>query len=275
MAIVGELSVVEISLEDDEIGIGKVEEKIGSCKENRRCGAHQFRTQMEEGVQKSKLTFTLEFPELEWSRMEGPVSYGIIEVQRREGETHSVTRDPEGVLLVNPLSLLDVLFPAETHDLERRELVVGSIGEEMTVDHRVQEPVEIHARDIGNEPSETLRDRNELGVRSWNQAAGRKTERSHLSVETNLGAESTLDQPIGVDAITVEFETGIVEDEIHTTALCLSTELVRGDVLPDLLEVISENVLLSRSEVISSGRLETLDVLFAHLGKHNETGGSA
>jgi len=172
------------------------------------------------------------------------------------------------VLFIDPFSLLDVLFPSESHSLEGSDLIVGSFREEMSVNHRVQEPVEILASDIRNEPSETLQQRSAVS----DVARGRETVETHLSVETNLTAESRLDQPIGVNAIAVKFETSVIENEIHTTSL-LSSELLGSDVFPNFVEIVSENVLLSSGEMVTSGRLKTFDIFFAHLRVKVKGGG--
>jgi len=128
----GKLTVVEISLEDDQVGLGQMLEKIG-C----------FRVQVPEGVSSA----------------------------------------PEGVGLVPPFALLLVLLPSVTESSERIPLGFGSILEELTVDTRVEDPIPIPLGDIGNEP------------------------RDLLSVEDDLRAGSRLDEPIGVDQITIKLET--------------------------------------------------------------------
>lgn len=85
-----------------------------------------------------------------------------------------------------------------------------------------------------------------------------------------MRAKSRLNQPVGVDAIAVEFETSVIEDEIHATSF-LSSELLGRDVFPDLLEVVSENILFRSSKVFSSSRLKTFDIFLTHLHNHDET----
>ena len=45
----------------------------------------------------------------------------------------SLTRDPEGVLFVDPLALALVLLPPLAHELETCELLVAAFREEVTV----------------------------------------------------------------------------------------------------------------------------------------------
>jgi len=126
------LTVVEISLEDDQVGLGQVLEEIG-C----------LRVQVPEGVSSA----------------------------------------PEGVGLVPPLALLLVLLPSVTKSSERIPLGLGSVLEELTVDTRVEDPIPVPLGNIRDEP------------------------RDLLSVEDDLGAGTGLDEPIGVDQITVKLET--------------------------------------------------------------------
>ena len=62
-----------------------------------------------------------------------------------------------------------------------------------------------------------------------------------------------------VNHIAVELEAGVVEDKVNSTAIQTPNEI------PKLLDVVTENVLLSRSESVTAGRLELLDVLLGHL----------
>ena len=126
------LTVVEISLEDDQVGLGQVLEEIG-C----------LRVQVPEGVSSA----------------------------------------PEGVGLVPPLALLLVLLPSVSKGSKRIPLGLGSVFKELTVDTRVEDPIPVPLGDIGNEP------------------------RDLLSVEDDLRAGSRLDEPIGVDQITIKLET--------------------------------------------------------------------
>ena len=64
-------------------------------------------------------------------------------------------------------------------------------------------------------------------------------ENPYLSVEANLAAETALNKPVGVDAVAVKLEAGVVEDKVHAAALLGSAELLRRDVLPNLAEVIT------------------------------------
>jgi hypothetical protein len=104
---------------------------------------------------------------------------GCLRVQVPEG----VSSAPEGVSLVPPLALLLVLLPSVTKSSERMPLGLGSILKELTVNTRVEDPIPVPLGDIRDEP------------------------RDLLSVEDDLRAGSRLDEPIGVDQITVKLET--------------------------------------------------------------------
>lgn len=202
MAIVGELSVVEISLEDDQVGLGEVLEEIWS--------------------------FRVEVP-LMSARSTGLTYEGI-------------TGTPEGVSLVLPLALLFILLPSVTQRSERVHLLVRGFGEELTVHTRVEDPVPVELGDIGNEPGDLL------------------------SVENDLGTDARLDEPVGIDHVAVELETGIVKDKVDSTALD------GQDVVGQLVKVVSENVLLRRGEMVSSGRLKLFDVFLGHVDEKGQIG---
>ena len=157
--------------------------------------------------------------------------------------THEgVTSAPEGVGLVLPLALLLVLLPSLTKSSERVDLLLGSLGEQVTIGHRVQDPVPVLLGDIGNEPGDLL------------------------SVEDDLRAGTRLDEPVSVNHVTVQFETGIVEDKVD------SAILDGEDVIGEFGKVVSENVLLSGGEVVTTGRLELLNVLLGHVNEKRQVG---
>lgn len=118
----------------------------------------------------------------------------------------------------------------------------------MSIDNRVQQPIPILPRDIAHEPGEPL------------------------AVEDDLFRQSTLDQIVGVDAIAIELESGVIQDEIDATA-GLSAQ--RGDGFPELFEIVSEDVLFSGGEMFTTGGLEISDVFLGHVNEEGEIGGVA
>ena len=85
-------------------------------------------------------------------------------------------------------------------------------------------------------------------------------------MEDDLVACAGLNEPVGVDQVTVELETGIVENKVN------SAILDGRDVLGEFVEVVPENVLFSRGEVVTTGRLKLLDVLLGHVDQQGEIG---
>lgn len=76
-----------------------------------------------------------------------------------------------------------------------------------------------------------------------------------------LSAEKQNDPSLAltVNAVAVELEASVVENEIDTAVAHV------GDELPDPVQVVSKNVLLGGSEMLTTGRLQVLDVLFGHV----------
>jgi hypothetical protein len=66
--------------------------------------------------------------------------------------------------------------------------------------------------------------------------------------------------------ITVELEPGIVEDKVDPASLH------GGDLVGDLVEVVTQDVLLRGREVLSSGGLQLLDVLLGHVDQEGQVG---
>lgn len=104
-------------------------------------------------------------------------------------------------------------------------------------------------------------------------------------MEDDLGTDTGLDEPVGVDEIAVQLETwlvsfcctvsmsrsdqltGVVEDKVNPATLDV------GNVVGKSTEVVSENVLLGRGEVVTTGRLELPDVLLGHIDEERQIGG--
>jgi hypothetical protein len=65
-----------------------------------------------------------------------------------------------------------------------------------------------------------------------------------------------------INTIAIELEASIIKNEVDTTA-SLFTKIL--DSLPQLTEMISEDVLLSCGQVVTAGGLEGLDLIFRHI----------
>jgi hypothetical protein len=85
-------------------------------------------------------------------------------------------------------------------------------------------------------------------------------------MEHDLVADPALDEPIGVNKVAVQLETGVVEHKVDSTVLDLHDEI------DQLVEVVADNVLFGRSEGLLTGRLKLLDVVLAHLGEAERRG---
>lgn len=85
-------------------------------------------------------------------------------------------------------------------------------------------------------------------------------------MENDLLAGSRLDEPVGVDKIAVKLKTGIVENKVNTPALEV------GDVVGQLVQVVSKNVLFSVGEVLATSGLKLLDVLLGHVDEKRKIG---
>ena len=103
-------------------------------------------------------------------------------------------------------------------------------------------------------------------------------------MEANLVGQTGLYEPVGVDAITVQFchstpdqtfhvkplseltETSIVEDKVNATTLHRANEV------PELVEVVTENVLFRVCEMFTTGRLKLFDVFFGHVDQQGQVG---
>ncbi len=105
VAVVSQLAVVQVALEEDEVRAREVEEQVG------RLLGHA-----EEGVACA----------------------------------------PEGVLLVDPLALRDVLLPPSAETPERLEISLARVLEEAAVHHHVEQPVPVFPGHIRHEPCKAL-----------------------------------------------------------------------------------------------------------------------
>lgn len=69
---------------------------------------------------------------------------------------------------------------------------------------------------------------------------------------------------ITINTVAVQFESGIVQDEIYATASLVSKGL---ECLPKPVEVIAEDILLRSSELVATGGLEGFYLLLGHVDK--------
>jgi hypothetical protein len=100
-------------------------------------------------------------------------------------------------------------------------------------------------------------------------------------METNLLRQATLDEEVGcsrnsdgcitardiirtVNAITVQLKASIIKYEVDASAGLVAKI---PDSLPQLIEVVTKNVLLSSSEVITASRLKRFDLFLGHINE--------
>jgi len=110
-------------------------------------------------------------------------------------------------------------------------------------------------------------------------------------MEPDLLGKPTLDQEIGyalqpctsitntdslvivndltIDEVAVKLETGIVEDKVDPSST-LVLELFHG--LPQLGEVVIEDVLFGPSELFATGSLQPLDLFLGHVDEQRQVG---
>jgi hypothetical protein len=127
-------------------------------------------------------------------------------------------------------------------------------------------PVPVLAGDVTDEPRDALSLSMGQSPHGTLRDCGLRLGLVSLTMEDNLFTDAALDEPVGEDEITVELETGIVEDKVDTAAL--KVEHVVGEIV----QVVAKNVLLSGGKVLSAGRLELLDVLLGHVDKEGQIG---
>lgn len=84
--------------------------------------------------------------------------------------------------LVLPLALLFVLLPPLAKSAERVHLGVASLAKQLAIGTRVEKPVPVLFRHVRHEPGDLF------------------------AVENDLVADTRLDEPVGVDQVTVELE---------------------------------------------------------------------
>jgi hypothetical protein len=105
-------------------------------------------------------------------------------------------------------------------------------------------------------------------------------------MEPDLLSESTLNQEVGwrrwskeipanrctaltINEVAIKLKPGIIQHEIDpTTPRCLES----FDRIPQLWQVVSEDVLLRRCKVVATSGLEALDLLFGHVDEQRKVG---
>lgn len=88
-------------------------------------------------------------------------------------------------------------------------------------------------------------------------------------MELDVGGKPTLDEEIRVDTVTVQFKPSVIEDEVDTPTGLPAEPL---DALPELWQVVSENVLFGSGEMFAAGRLKSLELLFSHVDEEGKIG---
>jgi len=154
-----------------------------------------------------------------------------------------VASTPERVLFVHPFAFCFVLLPPATKPPQRLFLVIGSFGEQLAINQGVEQPLPVFLRNIGHKPSKAF------------------------SVEANLLRKAALDEKIGVHAIAIQLKSSIIKHKVDSTARLL-TELFRA--LPKLVEVITKNIFLGGSEMVTPGGLEGLYLFLGHVDQERE-----
>ncbi len=97
-------------------------------------------------------------------------------------------------------------------------------------------------------------------------------------METDLLRQATLNEEVGwiggqmtlhlqdiirtIDTIAIQLEACIIKNEVDATA-SLFTKIL--DRLPQLTEMVSKDVLLSCSQVVTASGLKGLDLIFGHI----------
>jgi hypothetical protein len=158
-------------------------------------------------------------------------------------------------------------LPPQTELLERPELLIAGRVEQMTIDHRVQEPVPVLPRHVRDEPRVLLSvEPDLLGKAALDQEIGYALPPGMLATNTDLVITSKV---LTIDEVAVELETGIVEDKVDPSSTLILEFLSRS---PTIGEVVVENVLLGPSELFAAGSLQPLDLLLGHVDEQRQIG---
>lgn len=72
---------------------------------------------------------------------------------------------------------------------------------------------------------------------------------------------------VTVNAVAVQFESSVVQDEIYATASFVSKRL---DCLPKLVEVIAKNIPLRSGKLVTTCGLKGFDLFLGHVDKKRE-----
>jgi len=137
--------------------------------------------------------------------------------------------------------------------------------EQVTIDHRVQEPVPVLLRHVRHEPRVLLSvEPDLLGKATLDQEIGYTLQPCTSVTDTNLVV--TIND-LTIDEVAVKLETGIVKDKVDPSST-LVLELFHG--LPQLGEVVVKDVLFGPSELFATGSLQPLDLLLGHVDKQRQ-----
>lgn len=72
-----------------------------------------------------------------------------------------------------------------------------------------------------------------------------------------------------VDAVTIQLKSSVIKHKVNSTARLL-TELFHT--LPKLAKMITKNIFLGGSEMVTAGGLERLNLLLGHVDQEGEIG---
>ena len=156
-------------------------------------------------------------------------------------------------------------LPPQTKLLERPELLITGRVEQMSVDHRVQEPVPVLPRHVRDEPRILLSVEPDFpGKAALDQEIGYTLQPCALVTNTDLVVTVNV---LTIDKIAVEFETGVVKDKVDPSST-LTLEFFHG--LPQLGESVVKDVLLGPSELVAAGSLQLLDLFLGHVDEQRQ-----
>ena len=158
-------------------------------------------------------------------------------------------------------------LPPQTELLERPELLIAGCVEQVTIDHRVQEPVPVLLCHVRDKPGVLLSvEPDLLGKATLDQEIGYTLQPCTLVTDADLAVRVNV---LTIDEVTVEFETGIIKDKIDPSST-LTLEFFHR--LPQLGEVVIKDVFLGPSELFAAGSLQPLDLLLGHVDEQRQIG---
>ena len=145
--------------------------------------------------------------------------------------------------------------------------MIAGGGEQMAIYHRVQEPVPVFPRHIGDEPRVLLPvEPNLLGKAALDQEIGCVLRPCTSATNTNFVVTVKV---LTIDEVTVELKTGIVKDKVDTSS-SLALEFFHS--LPQFGKAVVEDILLGPGEMFTVCGLQLLDLLLGHIDEQRQIG---